>query len=163
MTTFKGNRVVHEFTQANPAPPEKVFPLLCPVREADWLPGWEYRMIYSESGIAESGCVFTAPNASGKELVGAETTWIVTEYDPDAFRIAFVWIHPEMIITEVRIRLTPAANGTTCTHIRYRYTGLSLDGNRELAGYDQKWFAEKMQNWERMMNHYLLTGTKAGS
>jgi hypothetical protein len=37
MTTFRGNRVVHEFTQTNPAAPEKVFPLLCPVREGDWL------------------------------------------------------------------------------------------------------------------------------
>ena len=37
MSAFKGNRVVHEFTQTNPAAPEKVFPLLCPVREADWL------------------------------------------------------------------------------------------------------------------------------
>jgi hypothetical protein len=51
MTTFRGNRVVHEFTQTNPAAPEKVFPLLCPVREGDWLPGWKYRLIY---------CVFSA-------------------------------------------------------------------------------------------------------
>jgi hypothetical protein len=27
MTAFKGNGVVHEFTQTNPAAPEKVFPL----------------------------------------------------------------------------------------------------------------------------------------
>ena len=40
MTAFKGNRVVHEFIQTNPAAPERVFPLLCPVREADWLPGF---------------------------------------------------------------------------------------------------------------------------
>jgi hypothetical protein len=52
MYSFKAKRVVHEYVQTNPAPAEKLFPLLCPVREAEWLPGWEYRLIYSESGLA---------------------------------------------------------------------------------------------------------------
>lgn len=166
MTAFKSYRVVHEFIQTNPAPPERVFPLLCPVREGDWLPGWQYRLIYSDSGIAELGCSFTTPNrpSSGSPAqMSSETTWIVTEYDPAGFRIAFVWINPGMIITEIRIQLTPAGNGTTHSQIRYRYTGLSPDGNRELAGYDQKWFEAKMRNWERMINHYLQTGERVGT
>src|SRR5438309_9734446 len=76
-------RVTHEYTQTNDAPPEIVFPLLCPVREADWVPGWQYKMIYSKSGVAEAGCVFTTPNGDG-----TETTWLVTQYDPATFRIA---------------------------------------------------------------------------
>ena len=34
MTTFKADRIVHEFIQTNPAVPEKVFPpaLSCPRR-----------------------------------------------------------------------------------------------------------------------------------
>ena len=164
MTAFKSYRIAHEFTQTNPATPERVFPLLCPVREADWLPGWRYNLIYSDSGVAELGCVFTTPNppASTSQAQGSaaasETTWIVTDYDPATYRIAFVWINPGMIITELRIELTEAAVGITHTHIRYRYTGLSPEGNRELAGYDQKWFESKMRNWETTMNHYLRTG-----
>ena len=60
MTAFKGNRVVHEFTQTNSAAPEKVFPLLCPVREDDWLPGWKYQlwiMIGSRSASRISGSI----------------------------------------------------------------------------------------------------------
>ncbi len=38
MTAFKSYRVTHEYTQTNPAAPEKVFPLLCPVREGDCFP-----------------------------------------------------------------------------------------------------------------------------
>jgi hypothetical protein len=45
MSKFQGKRITHEYTQNNVAPPEKVFPLLCPVREADWVPGWQYRLI----------------------------------------------------------------------------------------------------------------------
>ena len=67
MSAFDAKRVSHEYTQTNDAPPEKVFPLLCPVREADWVPGWQYRLIYSESGVAEDGCVFSTPNDAGPE------------------------------------------------------------------------------------------------
>lgn len=162
MTTFKSYRVEHEYTQTNPATPDKVFPLLCPVREADWLPGWQYRLIYSDSGVAELGCVFATPNSpnTSDPHAAPETTWIVTDYDPAAFRIAFVWINPGRIITELRIQLTPGAEGTTRSHIRYRYTGLSPEGNQELSGYDKKQFESKMQNWERTINHYLQTGRK---
>lgn len=163
MTAFKGNRVVHEFTQTNPALPERVFPLLCPVREADWLPGWQYRLIYSDSGVAELGCVFTTPNPPGsavEERAAAETTWIVTEYDPAGFCIAYLWIDPGHVITELRIQLAPGGPGETRTHIRYRYTGLSAEGNRDLEQYTQPWFESKMQNWERTINHYLRTGKK---
>lgn len=170
MTSFQSCRVVREFTQNNPAPPEKVFPLLCPVREADYLPGWQYRLVYSVSGLAEPGCVFTTPNPPGpetagtrKSVVASETTWIVSDYDPAALRIAFVWFKPGMIVTEIRIQLTAARDGTTRTHIRYRYTGLSEEGNRELETYDGKWFEEKMRGWERMMNHYLDTGNKVAT
>jgi len=33
--------------------PEKLFPLFCPAREADWIPGWDCQLIYTESGYAE--------------------------------------------------------------------------------------------------------------
>jgi hypothetical protein len=110
MTASKSYRIAHEYIQTNPAAPEKVFPLLCPVREADWLPGWQYRLIYSDSGVAELGCVFTTPNPPGSASQGQsdETTWIVTDYDPAALRIAYVWIKPDHIITELRIQLVPA-------------------------------------------------------
>ena len=38
MPGFEAKRVRLEYTQTNDAPPNRVFPLLCPVREAEWLP-----------------------------------------------------------------------------------------------------------------------------
>jgi len=161
MTAFKGNRVVHEFTQTNPASPERVFPLLCPVREADWLPGWQYRLIHSDSGVAELGCVFTTPNPPAAQGDAAtETTWVVTDYDRADFRIAYLWIKPGLIVTELRIRLSRCDEEATSTHIHYRYTGLSPEGNRELESYDEKWFEARLRNWETTINHYLTTGKK---
>ncbi len=157
MSKFQGKRVTHEYTQNNVAPPEKVFPLLCPVREADWVPGWEYRLIYSETGVAELGCVFITPNEDG-----SETTWVVTEYDPASFRIAFAWVNPGLVAAQIRICLSRSSEspGHTSALIRYTYTGLSSNGNQEVERYDQKWFQHKMQSWEAAINHYLRTGKR---
>jgi hypothetical protein len=163
MTAFKTDRLVHEFIQTNPAAPDKVFPLLCPVREADWLPGWQYKLIYSDSGVAELGCVFTTPNPLGSAVEGQaspETTWIVTDYDPAAFRIAYLWINPGRVITELRIQLTPSGQTNTNTHITYCYTALSEEGDHQLKTYTQSWFEKNLKNWETTINHYLRTGKK---
>jgi hypothetical protein len=150
MPSLDAKRVSHEYTQTNDAPPERVFPLLCPVREAYWVPGWQYRLIYSESALAEDGCVFNTPNDAG-----AETVWMVTLYDPSKFSIAFAWVAPGMIATQIRIELGPAPGGRTSAHIRYIYTGLSPAGNAVLDGYTPEWFLRKMQSWEKAINYYL--------
>jgi len=119
MADFRGNRVTHEYKQTNVAPPEDVFPLLCPVRESDWVPGWQYRLIYSQSGAAEDGCVFVTPNEDN-----TETTWVVSDYDPAAFRIAFVWVSPGLVAAQIKISLERNSHGTTDAYIRNAYTGL---------------------------------------
>jgi hypothetical protein len=153
MDEFHGKRVTYEYTQTNLAPPAQVFPLLCPVREADWVPGWEYRLVFSESGLAEAGCVFVTPNPDG-----SQTTWVVTEYDSATFRIGFAWVNPRLVAAQIRIWLEANSTGTTIAHIGYAYTGLSAEGNLEVERYDQAWFRDKMQGWEAAINHYLRTG-----
>ncbi len=154
MSTFVSKRVSHEHTQTNNAPPEKVFPLLCPVREADWVPGWKYDLIYSELGVAEEECVFTTPNE-----VGPETVWMVTHYDPANFKISYAWVEPGMIATQLHISLSPAGDRKTAARINYSYTGLSVAGNAVLESYTAQWFRDKMQNWEKAINHYLASGS----
>jgi uncharacterized protein YndB with AHSA1/START domain len=150
-------RVAHTYVQTNNATPNKVFPLLCPVREAEWVPDWEYRLVYSKTGIAELGCVFATPNADG-----GETTWIVTEYEPPQ-RIAFAWFWPGMIATRLIIDLAPVGDSRTSASITYEYTALSDAGERELDSYDERWYEAKMRGWEAAINQYLGTGTIPGA
>lgn len=150
-------RISHSYTQTNSAPPDKVFPLLCPVREAEWVPGWKYRLIHSHSGFAELGCVFTTPNDDD-----SETTWVVTDYLP-LQRIAFAWVWPGMIATRLTIDMEPIANDRTNSKITYEYTALSTAGERELAHYDAGWYIAKMEEWQGAINHYLETGTIVGA
>lgn len=153
MPKFRGLRVTHQYTQTNQAPPDKVFCLLCPVREADWVPDWKYQLIYSQSGVAELGCIFTTPNDDG-----SESTWVCTEYDPARFRIAYAWAAPGMVACHIQIQLEPGPGSTTRTHIAYTYTGLSPAGNKEVERFDSGWFRTKMEGWEKAINHYLRTG-----
>jgi hypothetical protein len=152
---FHSKRVTHEYTQSNCAPRENVFPLLCPVRESEWVPEWQYRLIYSQSGFAEPGCVFTTPNEDG-----SQTTWLVTEYDPAAYTIAFAWVNPGCVAAQIGIRLESKSPQETTARICYTYTALSEQGNKEVERYDHAWFLHKMQSWETAINHYLRTGNK---
>ncbi len=152
---FRAKRVAHEFVQTNSAIPAKVFPLLCPVREAEWVPGWQYRLIYSKTGVAEMGCVFVTPNSDG-----SETVWTVTEYDPANFQIAFAWVHPQVMTAQIEISLKQKGSDSTEARVRYTYTGLSPEGNAEIDRYDEEWFRHKMTSWEAAVNHYLRTGKR---
>lgn len=151
MNGFTALQITHEYTQHNIAPPDRVFPLLCPVREAEWIPGWRYRLIHSATGLAELGRIFATPNPDGTEKL-----WVVSEYAPPR-RIGFVWLWPEMVAALVSVELR-AANSHTDAFIRYSYTGLSEPGNAEVQSYTRASFEEKMKAWETAINHFLTTG-----
>jgi hypothetical protein len=84
---------------------------------------------------------------------------MVTHYDPTAFRIAFAWIEPGMIATQIKIALGLSPGGKTSARIRYLYTGLSPAGNAVLDRYTTEWFRSKMQSWETAINYFLRNGT----
>ena len=152
--TLPAKRVVREFMQSNSGSPEKVFPLLCPVREAEWLPQWKYRTIYSKSGVAELGGVFATPNDGGQE-----TIWIVTHYDPAKCKIAFSWIWPQVLAAQFEIALSAIGKDRSRSLWRYTYTVLSPAGTRQLDSTDAAWFEHKMRRVETALNHYLEQGT----
>src|SRR5258705_428845 len=88
----------------------------------------------------------------------SETTWLVTEYDPARFKVAFAWVKPGQVAAQIAISLRKNPEGNTTALIRYTYTGLSAAGNQEVARYDKEWFKHKMRGWEAAINHYLRTG-----
>ncbi len=102
---FKGIQQTQSYTQINNGNIEQVFPLLCPVREKDWLDGWEYKMIHSKSGLIEKDCVFSTPN-TGK----LETIWQVTQYDKLNYKIEFLKLTPTENVVKINIQLEKLAN-----------------------------------------------------
>jgi len=72
------------------ASPGKIFPLACPVEELRWIPDWDYQLIYSQSGVNETNCIFTE-DKSGLHFFEKPlpTTWVTNLYDPHNYRILF--------------------------------------------------------------------------
>lgn len=146
-------RATRRYRQAITAPPERVFPLLCPAAEAEWLDGWSFEMVHSASGFAEKGCVFLTRQH------GAEPTlWLTTDYEPSE-RIRFVRFTPGAAVTEIEIRLAPAPHGST-VDIAYTVTGLQPNAEAALAAFSGERWSAMMDFWERAANHYLATGNR---
>jgi hypothetical protein len=103
------------------APPADVFHLLCPVRERDWIPGWEADLLHSRSGLAELGCVFVTRSSEGRRLA-----WVVTRPEPPR-AIAFAVFHGDVVET-LLVQLAPVDDGTELVWSR-TYTGLEPAGN----------------------------------
>ena len=151
--SFNAVQKTFTFRQFNNAKPEKVFPLLCPVREKDWLDGWDYEMIYSKSGLIEKNCVFSTSHPGGMD-----TIWHVTQYNPEKFEVEFLRVTPKKNVVRINIKLTPVGNDKTEAEIVYQYTGLNKEQNEFINNGLESKFEESMRWWERSINHYLETG-----
>ena len=143
------------YRQVNAGTPEEVFPLLCPVREADWLDGWAYRMVHSVSGVAEKDCVFATPHHGEQE-----TIWQITEHDPVEKRVEFVRLTPGENAVRIGIRLEAKGENETYADISYLYTGLTAAQDAFIQNELPAQFQASMEWWERSINHYLKTGEK---
>lgn len=137
--------------------PVEVFPLLCPVREYDWIPGWTCEMIYSDSGYAELGCVFRTrswyvPSGGDPEV----ETWVVSRYEPHR-EIGFVRTIEGLWVSTLDLRL---AQGQECTHAlaTRMFTALTPVGARVLAELDEGAERARLRGIAAGVNHYLTTG-----
>jgi hypothetical protein len=141
-------RLKRNYTQRICATPERIFPLLCPEAEKAWLPGWEYTMIHSTSGVAEHGAVFETPHARGRTL------WVVTEYEAPR-RIAFVRWQPDDLVVHIEIVLDQRQGGETPVSIAYTYTASGPAGAAALAGLTEEVWLRTMTFWEESMNRWF--------
>jgi hypothetical protein len=129
------------------APPETVFPLLCPVREREWVDGWNANVLYSRSGLAELGCVFVVGHADGHTV-----TYVVTRYEPPR-AVAFALFHGTLVET-LEIDLESAEEGTAMTWGR-AFTGLSPEGNAWIEAHVPTAIEERLALLETMLTRYL--------
>ena len=152
----KPRRVKHSYTQSISGTPEQVFPLLCPVREGDWIPGWTTDWVISNSGVAEPDCMFQTPPRPGAG--GAASIWVITRHDAEAFEVEMFKVTPEFTVGKLQISLSAQGENGTLATISYEFTSLGPLGDTYLEGFTAQWYEEFMLVWEEQMNHYLETG-----
>lgn len=148
----QGNRVSHTYTMNIEATAGDVFPLLCPVREYDWIDVWECRMVYSESGVAELGCVFLT------DLPGrGPETWIVSRFESPG-RIEFCRVAGTSRACHLTVALEDHGDGTTTVDWSYTHTAIDEAGREFVDSYSAERFRTEMQSMEARLTHYLREG-----
>lgn len=149
-------RVKHSYTQSINATPERVFPLLCPVREIDWAPGWMPDWVISTSGLAERDCIFQTPAPADAKVA---SVWIITRHVAEAFEVDMYKVTPGHTVGKLEISLAPKDHTSTHAQIAYEFTSLGPAGEAFLQTFTAPWYKGFMCEWEKAMNHYLQTGT----
>jgi len=152
---FRPQRIAREYRQTINAKPEKVFTLLCPVREAEWLDGWRYNMIYSESGLVEEGAVFRTPY-EGEE----DTVWIVTKHDSKTHVVEFARFTHSSRTCLLKIAVKTKDENSSSVDVSYTYTGITPAGNAFIDNFSEEVFLEAVTFWEKSMNYFLETGER---
>lgn len=130
-----------------------VFPLLCPVKEVDWVPGWQPNLVVSDSGFMEKNCLFTE-SESDKEAI-----WIVTQYEKDRL-VDMYRVLPKVTVSQFSIRLDKESENSTKASISYGHTALSDAGEKVVDEFTEENFLAFMSHFEAAINYYLATGEK---
>lgn len=146
-----GMRIIREFKMSLPAGPEEVFPLLCPVREYEWIPHWRCQLVYSESGYAEGGCVFITDFGDG---FGREI-WVVSRYEPGV-NISFIKTGEHCTCRYV-ISLTQDGEGAIVVW-HQELTSFDKVGDDLLLNYSESSYRARMKLLKKLLEYYLLNG-----
>lgn len=152
------NRVTHTYTQRLVAPPAAVFPLLCPVREADWIDGWNPLLVLSHSGLAEPDCVFVTDSRP------YDAVWFITRHEPERGFVEMIKVTPDVTACKLTIRVRAAEPGSEAD-VTYSHTSLGPQGDVFVASFTTEFYVQFMREWEERMNHYLThhTALRAGN
>ncbi len=130
LSPVAGQRKRFTYTHSVAAPAEDVFPLLCPVREYEWIDWWSCELVYSDSGVAEDGCVF-------RTRLGTGETWVVVRYDEEALSFGTLVFAGDHLVMLLEVELEELGEGRTEVRWSRTYTALDRLGSRLLASYDE--------------------------
>ena len=148
---LSAQRSWHEVMRLDAAP-ERVFPLLCPVLEYEWIDRWTCEIVHTRSGVAEEGCIFRTRSA-----VEGQMTWIVSRYEAP-WRIEFACFVPGSHTMRLKLELRAEGGGTWLGWTR-EFTATSPAGELWVKAFPEADHDAMMVRLERELSHYLRTGT----
>lgn len=152
MKVIQPVRKVHSCTQVWEGTRDEVFPLLCPVKEKDWTPGWDPKLVISSTGVMEQECLFIEKDKPNDAI------WVVFRHDPVNYEVAMYRIVPEVIVGRFAITLDSEEGKKTNASVSYEQTALCKDGEKIVNEFTSESFAEFMSEFTLAINHYLTTG-----
>ncbi len=147
-------RVSHVYEQHLEAPPDRVLPLLTPLGERAWAPGWEPEMRWEPPG-GGAGTLFVVRHPGQPE-----TVWLLDAFEPAAGHVHYVHFTPGSDVTEIDIRLRADGPARTVAAVRYTWTALGPSGVALVRSRTPDEYLRAMRHWELALNHYLTTGER---
>lgn len=149
---FTGERITISRNIRVEATADIVHSLLCPEREKEWIDGWSYEMIYSQSGFAEHGCVWKTNFPEEGEAI-----WIMVRNTPSHEAIYIKYV-PDVMIGELSFVLTNPESNVTSIDVKYTFTGLTEKGNKFIDTILSGSLEQKLLGLEGALDYYLRTG-----
>jgi hypothetical protein len=149
------NRLTLRHTHDIAAAAARVFPLLCPVREYEWIPGWSCELVHTGSGVVEPGCVFITDHTPE-----GRTTWVTSRHDPAELRVEFVRFTPERLVTSMALLVEPTGPERSRLHLTYELTALDGTGRDwvQRARETGAPYAAIAEGLARLLEHFLVHG-----
>ena len=150
MNTFQATTKTVVVTMLLKYDAEKIFPLLCPVREYEWIEHWSCDLLYSASGVNEKGCAFRSKYPGTDEEI-----WVTSRFEPNQC-IEFVRIDTDKVSLN-SIALSASPNETKLTWT-LKLIGATDKGNAWIEFYDPNDFRKVVVMLEKMIDYYLMHG-----
>jgi hypothetical protein len=150
-------RIVKNGVMELNADAKTVFPLLCPVKEDDWIDGWAdvCTIVYTDSGIAEEACVFeTDIPGEGRAL------WICSKYDAANTEIEYIKHLIGKAIIKWRMAVRDLPDGKSKIEAVYNATGMGKEGTVYVKMLADKGIKELFRGLETQINYYIAHGEK---
>jgi len=147
-------RVSRTYDQHLEAPPDRILPLLTPLGERAWAPGWEPEMRWEPPG-GGAGTLFVVRHSGQPDAV-----WLLDTWEPASGHVHYVHVTPGSDVTEIDIRLRPEGKDGAVATVRYTWTALGPPGTALVESKTEEEYRRAMRHWELALNHYLTTGRK---
>ena len=151
---WKPKRIVFEHEGPVYGTPKEAFPLLCPAREADWIPTWNADIVFSETGYSAKGDVFRTPDSTGF----GEGVWVFIGHEESQY-VELVQTTADVLI-QLKVSVRPqefdeAGRGTL---VRWDYvlTSLTPEGAEQMTA--DLVTKEKFDGLLLALDHYLRHG-----
>ncbi len=131
-----------------PGSPAQVFPLLCPKREEEWIPGWKAETVYAPSGASGEDAVFRTRLAEGTPLL-----WVVSRYEPPTW-IEFSCVAPDAVVTRLKLHVEAVGSGTRVDFTR-TYVSIGDKGPAIVLAVTEEAFMNRLDELRAHLASYL--------
>jgi len=132
----------------------KVFPLFGPIEEKRWAKGWNPTEILPDGAVFEENMRFKTRSDNPHE---AWFYWELLRLSNETNEIQYSVKTPNRNWI-IKIKCSETGTGSTQAGITYSYKAFNALGSKLNHRALSSMFKEDLKDWERAINHYLITG-----